>query len=52
MRTAITGRKAVLPFNLAMTGQKALSDTSEMFIFLRHDAILEIKPDLSIKLTR
>jgi hypothetical protein len=52
VKTAITGRRSILPFSVSLQGTKASQAKSEMYTFLRHDAILHIKPDLSIGMTR
>lgn len=47
-KTTITGKRGLIPFDINITGTKSLGATSYMFIFVRADYILYVRPDLVV----
>lgn len=47
-KTTITGKRGLIPFDINITGTKGFASTSYMFIFVRADYILYVRPDLVV----
>ena len=49
-KSIITGRKAMIPFDINYSGSKSSPEQpSYMFTFVRSDAVLYIRPDLVVQ---
>jgi hypothetical protein len=47
-KTLITGRKAMMPFDINISGTKVDSQPSYMLTFVRADFVLYVRPDLIV----
>lgn len=44
----MTGKRSIMPFDLNMNGYKSQAILSYMFMFLRADFIIYVRPDLVV----
>lgn len=47
-KTTMAGRKAQLPFDINYSGTKLIPQPSYMFIFVKSDFVLFVRPDLVV----